>query len=164
VLKPRSCKWWRIKTEKSFHWLYNGKQEEAEFLDAVPDEINFWLSFPKGQEDWEMPPPIGAAFTGEPYTGAWRTKSASNVTAFGSVALDGSIPDLSASGAPIRFGYFRTSTQTGAFRTTRNGIDNYGVTVNQVPIPEPIPEPSTILGLGALALGAFLQRKLAKVK
>jgi hypothetical protein len=56
VLKPRPCKWWRIKTEKSFHWLYNGKQEEAEFLDAVPDEINFWLSFPKGQENWEMPP------------------------------------------------------------------------------------------------------------
>jgi hypothetical protein len=56
VPKPRSCKWWRIKTQKSLHWLYNGKQEEAEFLDAVPDKINFWLSFPKGQENWEMPP------------------------------------------------------------------------------------------------------------
>ncbi len=107
---------------------------------------------------------FAGAFTGLPYTNTWQTKSVSNVTAFPSLAFDGSIPDLSASGSPIRFGYFRTSTQSGGFFTTRNGIDNYSVTVNQVPIPVPVPEPSTILGLGVLGLGAFCNRQLSQGK
>jgi hypothetical protein len=39
----------------------------------------------------------------------------------------------------------------------------YGL-ADSSPPPTSVPEPSTILGLGALGLGAFLQRKLAKAK
>lgn len=104
---------------------------------------------------------FSGAFTGEPYANTWRVKSAFDLTSFdfASFDFDGSKPDFSELGTPIRFGYIRSSTQNGPVGTTMNGIDNWSVEIQVVP------EPLTILGAGtAVAFGTSFKRKLAKAK
>jgi hypothetical protein len=100
------------------------------------------------------------SFTGVSYNIGWQTKSVPNVPGFPS--FDGSILDLSESGSPIRFGYLRTSTQSGGFFTTTNGIDNYSVTVNIQETPN-VSEPLTNLSsFTLLSFAALFKKKQSK--
>ena len=102
----------------------------------------------------------------------WQTKSLLGLTGGNFIALDGgSGPDFSITGSVIQFGYERNNALGGSSTTPRiiaHGIDNWSVRLNlaTVPVPEPskTPEPSTIISLGLLGLGALWQRKLAKTQ
>ena len=94
---------------------------------------------------------------------SWQTKSVSDLTSDGFLALDGGdFPDFSAEGAAIAFGYIRTNTLPGAVTTIEHGIDNWSVSVTNISTTTSVPESNFVLGLLAIAsfsLGSTLQRK-----
>lgn len=77
------------------------------------------------------------------------------------------LPDFSATGAPIRFGYAVATSYycpnpngcTGI--TVADSLDNFHVTVTSVPNQDQVPEPSTFV-LGATAVAALTATRLRK--
>lgn len=65
--------------------------------------------------------------------------------------------DFSSSGAPIQFGYLSTLYFTQA-NDRAGGIDNWSMTVNAAPVPEPA-TPVALLGIGLVALARALRRR-----
>jgi hypothetical protein len=92
-----------------------------------------------------------SAFTAVRFPSPWQTKSVFGLTSDSFLSLDGgTAPDFSVQGEPISFGYIRTNTISGASTSIRHGIDNWSVNVTNVSVTS-IPEPSSILGLLAIA-------------
>jgi hypothetical protein len=82
---------------------------------------------------------------------SWQTNSA--------IGLDASLfagIDFSAAGSPITFGYL-TSNSTNVIdgRTSTWGIDNWSVTINQVPLPAAL----WLFGSGLLGLASIAKRQ-----
>ena len=95
----------------------------------------------------------------------WQTKSFPGLTVADFVAVDrGPGPDFSSTGTPIKFGYDQGYRFDGLFTASlTSGIDNWSVTVNTVPPPNPspsVPEPSSIIGL--LGLGVLGMSRISK--
>ena len=112
---------------------------------------------------------IGSTSTGIANNAPWQTVSLLNLTSGDLVPEEeGTEPDFSIAGSPIQFGYIRGNIiGTSTVRTVAHGIDNWSVTLNTIappPVSVPVPEPSTIISLGLLGLGALWQRKLAKTQ
>lgn len=106
--------------------------------------------------------------------GGWTSYGHTSTSASDWVDIDGSsnLPDFSAAGAPIQFGYriALMGTCQGQNPCTASavisGIDNYQVTVRYtdpeiVPDPSVVPEPASVvlLGTGLLAIGLELRRR-----
>jgi hypothetical protein len=94
--------------------------------------------------------------------GTWMNLSGSALTAndFSNVAGPGGLhPDFSATGAPLTFGYADGTGSGPATITLTTGVDNFDVTINNVP------EPGT-WAIGALATGllAFQIIRAARVQ
>jgi hypothetical protein len=78
--------------------------------------------------------------------GGWQTFSNATLVAANFSRLDGlaGIPNFSAAGAPIRFGFASGNTALGTSYTTIADYDNFSVTIRQVP------GPASILALAGL--------------
>lgn len=88
-------------------------------------------------------------------TGAWTTYSISDVTSASIAPLTAGaplLPDLSASGRPLRFGFASANSSAGGFGYTASGLyDNFRV--------EFVPAPSAAAMFGALGLLASRRRR-----
>lgn len=82
-------------------------------------------------------------------SGNWITVGGSGITAADFTRLDGQfgIPDFSAAGAPIRFGFASGNSTTGGSYSTQALFDNWSVTVNPVPAPGACLALAGLLGL-----------------
>ena len=89
------------------------------------------------------------------YPASWSNGAWTNLTAssFQAVWTNSSNPDFSLTGGPIEFGFSNTNSALG-FRVTSSGYDNFSVTVNYTPIPEPSTY-AALAGVGALGLGLW---------
>jgi hypothetical protein len=146
--------------------VYNPSTQGAiESIDYSADVIGFNNSpgvFGDGlllQQDGRL---FISAFTAVRFPSSWQTKSVSGLTSDGFLPLDGgAVPDFSAQGAAIAFGYIRTNTIFGSVTTIRHGIDNWSVNVTTVSATS-VPEPNFVIALLALAsfgLNSALQSK-----
>ena len=92
------------------------------------------------------------------YTGIATGGSWSGRTSIAMVAADfqgffgATLPDFSANGAPITFGYNTANSSTVGGYTTLSGYDNFSVTITHDSSTALVPEPSV---LALLALGLF---------
>jgi len=82
-------------------------------------------------------------------TPTWTSNSVSNLqaSAFLVLGVPGSHPDFSATGGPIDFEFYRANSlpSYGSAYSITAGLDNWSVTINQ------IPEPSAAVGLISMA-------------
>jgi hypothetical protein len=104
-----------------------------------------------------------AAATPLPLTSStWASRSSLGLTAldFGVFGAAG-LPDFSAGGGPITFGYWRSNTIPDPVRTAADGIDNWRVVVN--PASSSVPEPASLalFGIGLGLLTRFARRRTA---
>lgn len=104
----------------------------------------------KQDGEYFVAPPVPPHFT-FPGDAPWTTGSASFTAAnFGRLTAAGlapGAPNLSATGAPIEFGYVSANTTALQDTTTLWGIDNFSVT------PVPVPEPPSFMLLTTVAVG-----------
>jgi hypothetical protein len=110
---------------------------------------------------------FGIAGVNNSAAGAWQTfqNTSTGASDWLEVTGSGSLPDFSASGGLIEFGY-RTAVTFGCGLTTTcppfdivSGIDNYRVTVNFQDAGTAIPEPSTYALFGSALLAGALWRR-----
>ncbi len=89
------------------------------------------------------------------YYTSYQSLSFANLTANSFVATDGSNthPDFTAGGSTITLGFLNSNTGTGQYsnRTTQSDYDNFFVTVDYVPAPEPSTWAALTAGAGLLS-------------